>query len=63
MEGILPGLIAHFGPNQPMSINFATKKAPSSFFNPGQMGLTLTAADLEIFVNTDLAATIEIISA
>jgi len=62
MDGILPGLIAHYGKNQPMSINFATKQAPSSFFQVGKMGLTLTA-DLQVYVNSDLAATIEVISA
>ncbi len=61
MDGILPGLIAFYGANQPMSINFATKQAPSSFFKVDEMGLTVTG-DLQVFVNNKLAATIEVIT-
>ncbi len=62
MEGVLPGIIARYGANQPVSVNFATTQSPSSFFQVGKMGLDLTA-DLNVYVNSQLAASIEVISA
>ena len=61
MEGILPGLIARYGANQPVSVNFAAKQSPSSFFEVDKMGLDLTG-DLTVYVNNQHAATIEVIS-
>jgi hypothetical protein len=61
METILPGLIARYGANQPMSVNFAAKQAPTSFFEVDKMGLDLTG-DLTVYVNNQHAATIEVIS-
>ena len=61
METLLPGLIAKYGANQPMSIYLVTKEAPYSFMEVGILGVNLTA-DLYVYVNNDLAATIEVIS-
>ena len=43
MDTILPGLIAKYGADQPMSINLVTKQAPVSFFEVGVLGVKITA--------------------
>jgi hypothetical protein len=44
LDTILPGIEAKFGANQPAVINFATLKHPTSFFNPGEIGVSVTGA-------------------
>lgn len=58
-ETILPGLIAHFGADQPMSLGFATKEAPLSYSKADEMGLHVTGY-LMLWVRDELACIIEV---
>jgi len=58
----LPGIIKRYGADQPCNIVVQTTKAPTSTFNVGQIGMTITA-DISVYVNKELATVIEIIDA
>ena len=50
IETFLPGLVKRFGADQPMSIKFATVKAPTTYFHPDTIGMIINA-DLTVYVN------------
>lgn len=59
---MLPGMVAKYGKDQPVSMKFFTSKAPGSFFHPGELGI-ITTFDLLVYVNTELACSFRIIEA
>ena len=42
LDAYLPGLVAKFGANQPVTIDIATRDAPLSYMKVGQLGLDIT---------------------
>ncbi len=62
IDTLLPGMIAKFGKDQPVEINFAANQAPTSQFKPAQMTVDVTA-ELTVTVNGQLACIIDVISA
>jgi hypothetical protein len=62
MDTILPGLIARFGPNQPLEVLVATRDSPLSYMKPGELGLDVTI-QLTLFVNGVVACVIDVIDA
>ncbi len=59
LDGFLPGLVNTYGKDQPVTILFSSSAAPHTFFNPDEMGASLSVI-LEFQVNDQSAITLEI---
>jgi len=62
LEGILPGLVARYGKDVPVSIRFDSSMAPKSFFNLNEVGAKMHAK-IDIIVNNEVAVALDVTDA
>lgn len=62
LDGFLPGMVAKYGKDTPVSVNFKSFAAPNSFFNPSEVGAKLHAT-IEFIVNQEVAVSLTLTDA
>ena len=62
IDSLLPGIAAHFGKDQAVHIDLATRESPLSYMKPGQIGLDVSP-EITVRVNGQVACILDLISA
>lgn len=60
LDGLLPGLVAKYGDNQPVKVNMKATKAPTSLFQKDRIEVIVTL-ELTFIVNDETAIVVTLI--